>query len=106
MKEDYRVFDYKKSGGFYIGKVYYDDEGEPKDWTKEDVAQFGVWQSVVDINKDLKLMIEALAKPVLQESGGKLREAKSNNPTEEEIARWEEESPSRYTQPEEHWANP
>jgi len=58
---DFRIFK-GDDGLFTIGEVYYSEEGKPKGWISDGLAPSG--ESVEELSRCLKNMMDALKKPV------------------------------------------
>lgn len=67
MSWNYRVLRIDHAEGFSsyeIREIYYDDEtGKIVGWSKDEMAPIG--EDVDELKRDIKLMLEALKKPIL-----------------------------------------
>lgn len=69
MTWNYRVFkftDRSETSSFEIREVYYDEEGKPTGYTDGESAPLGM--TLDELRSDLGWMLQALDKPVLEES--------------------------------------
>ena len=59
---------------YYIAEVYYDKEGNPKNWSGRDFNPISDWDDLDDLRGTVEQVAKALHEPVLRIIGNKLVE--------------------------------